>query len=75
MEDVVDEDLKKNSADDDGKKDDPKKPNENFLKIKTNAQKGAEPQKIKVNTQRNRLKRGKALYGSEPVEAQQQGGS
>lgn len=63
LEDVVDEDLKKNSAGDD-KKEDPSKPNENFLKLKSNANKGAEPDKIKVNTQKTRLDRGKARYGS-----------
>ena len=61
LEDVVDEDLKKNSA---GKDDKKEKANENFLKIKANANKGADPVKPKVNTQRNRLERGKARYGS-----------
>lgn len=69
LEDVVDEGLKKNAADD------PKKPNENFNKLKINANKGEEPAKIKLNTQRNRLARGKQLYGSDPVQAQVQGGN
>ena len=60
LDDVVDPDLKKNSSDV-GKK---KEPNENFLKLKTNANKGAKPDKIKVNTQKTRLERGTARYGS-----------
>lgn len=56
LEDVVDESLKKNSAG--------RKPNEHFLKLKTNAARGAEPEKIKINTQRNRLEYGNARYGS-----------
>lgn len=59
LEDVVKENVKNNSADE-GKE----KPNENFLKIKTNAAKGAEPEKIKVNTVKSRLDRGKSRYGS-----------
>lgn len=62
LEDVVDEDLKTNSlGDDDG---DRKTPNKNFRKLKVNASQGAEIEKIKVNTQRARLDRGKAKYGS-----------
>ncbi len=69
LEDVVDESLKKNAADD------LKKPNENFMKLKVNAEKGEQPGKIKINTQKNRLERGKQLYGSAPVQAQAQGGN
>lgn len=61
MEDVVDENLKKNSSDGDDKKE---KPNEGFMKLKVNANKGSEPEKIKVNTQKTRLLRGKSRYGS-----------
>lgn len=60
LEDVVDEDLKKNAAEDKGKE----KPNEHFKKIKVNADKGAKPDKIKINTQKSRLQRGKSRYGS-----------
>ena len=58
MEDVVDKDLKKNAADE------KEKPNENFKTLKINAGKNAEPAKIKVNTQKTRLDRGRARYGS-----------
>lgn len=61
LDDVVDADLKKNSAGEDGKKE---KANDNFLKIKTNASKGARPEKIKVNTVKSRLQRGSERYGS-----------
>lgn len=61
LDDVVDPALKKNSAGNDGEK---KKPNENFMTLKTNANKGAEPEKIKVNTEKTRLKRGQSRYGS-----------
>lgn len=61
LDDVVDPDLKKNSKGEDGKKEEP---NKNFLTLKTNANKGEEPTKIKVNTQKNRLQRGTARYGS-----------
>ena len=67
LDDVVDPKQKKNSADDKG--DDKKKPNENFKTLKINANKGAEPDKIKINTQKSRLERGRKLYGSEPVKA------
>ena len=70
LEDVVDQ--KQNSKGEDGEKEEP---NQNFLTLKTNANKGEEPTKIKVNTQKNRLERGKKLYGSEPVQAQVQGGN
>jgi len=58
LEDVVDPDLKKNSADE---KD---KPNDNFKKLKINATKSAEPEKITINTERSRIDVGKARYGS-----------
>ena len=62
LEDVVDEDLKKNSlGDEDGDKE---TPNKNFRKLKINASQGAEIEKIKVNTQKTRLDRGRARYGS-----------
>jgi len=63
LDDVVDEDLKKNSlGDDDGDK---KTPNKNFRKMKANASRGADPETgPKVNTQRSRLDRGKSRYGS-----------
>lgn len=62
LEDVVDPALKKNAADD------PKKPNEHFKKLKINASQDAEPTKIKINTQKTRLARGKANYGSPVVQ-------
>lgn len=65
LEDVV----KQNSAD--GGKE---KPNENFKKLKINAARGAEPEKIVINTEKKRLERGKQLYGSQPVQAKAQGG-
>lgn len=71
LDDVVDPDLKKNAADDEGKA----KPNENFKRLKINANKGAEPEKIKINTTKSRIERGKRLYGSDPVQAQAQGGN
>lgn len=67
---VVDKDLKKNSAGDDDKKknsadgDEKKKANDNFLELKVNANKSAEPDKIKINTQKTRLQRGRSRYGS-----------
>ena len=79
LDDVVKKNVKKNSADDKGKEkekeSEKEKPNANFLTLKTNANKGADPDKIKLNTQKSRLERGKKLYGSEPVQAKAQGGN
>lgn len=69
LEDVVDPALKKNAVDDDKSK-----PNEHFKKLKINAEKGAKPGKIKINTEKNRLERGTRLYGSTPVQAVQAAG-
>ncbi len=66
LDDVVDPKQKNNSTDVDKGKE---KPNENFKTLKINANKGAEPEKIKINTQKSRLERGRKLYGSEPVKA------
>ena len=57
QESVVDNAVKTNSAD-------YAKPNDHFKKLKANASKGEEPEKIVINTEKTRLKRGKALYGS-----------
>ncbi len=63
LEDAVDETQKKNSADS-------KSQNESFLKIKANAQKGAEPEKIQISSERSRIARGKNRYGSTPAAVQ-----
>lgn len=68
LDSVVENDVKKNSSD----VLDPKKPNENFMKLKENSSKGAEPDVIKINTQKSRLERGNKRYGS-PVKVE--GGS
>jgi hypothetical protein len=66
-----DEDPKENEDEED--KEDVKKnsngggkegPNKKFFELKTNANKGAEPEKIKINTQKSRIDLGKARYGS-----------
>ena len=64
LESVVDNAIKANSSDS-GKE----KPNDHFKTLKINASKGAEPEKVVVNTERERIKRGASRYGS-PVQAQ-----
>lgn len=64
LEDVVDESVKKNSKD--GKE----KPNAHFVKLKSNAARGEEPAKPKINTERSRLKVGQARYGSAAIVAE-----
>jgi len=58
LEDVVDEKMNANSADD------PKKKNENFKLIQNAASRGAEKEKPVINTERKRIAVGKARYGS-----------
>lgn len=60
LDSVVENEVKKNSAE----VVDKTKPNANFMKLKANSEKGADPERIKINTERSRLKKGKALYGS-----------